>query len=1413
MMGEDGRSALTGVLEAGRMAPRLDARTYFNLVRILEAAMRGVLEQNDMQNASALLTMVNVYYRLEKTGKNHFVSQEQQIRDSPLWRSLRFWEMTVFEAQAQGLGKLGQSESWKTLGKVEQRQREEKEQNIAFTQVSKIVTQMLDFGGVTTDEVIQFREKMEQLEVRSIVIYIVCSAVCTSSECGAQVISKREHLDTLDLMVNQAAYQAALKKMDDAEWAASPLNTGQKFDRFGFLIEDHQEYVLGEKHEVDRAAANDGADPRRERWEAYAPSSTDGDQVDALVAQGVPHDMRRQVWKTLTAEIRKTLAEYRGGMTFHDIVEHIETSEPTKIAQTIELDLNRTFPGHSSVDTAEGQAKLRRVLVGYSHRNPEVGYCQSMNYIAAALLIVLEDEDAFWFLSMVEECILKDYHSAHILGVRTDCRLLLSLTETYLPKVYAHLTLNQVVPEVAFIQWFMCMFVNSLPFEAVMRVFDCLFEATRKAELAKSQKSQEVVVTFSFGGKIGLQFTKDVVPLVIGKIAPDGLAAENPQLCEGLALKTVQGQSVGQLSYATTMNMMKQAGRPLRLSFSARPPVENPRDILLRVALAILEKLERPLLAAQNSQEVNQVLRNAVGKIFDIDGLLRRAFDKQWAVAPHLREMHKNDIANENKRVNDSRHQREKDAAERLLVNRASDKLGNILHKGSSGDDERVESCAGTCVLRLMNGDVHRGVLFLTTYRLAFVSAEVTEPTIMDISIVAIAKLAFKKSLRLKNQYDLGVPVLKVVSKDARTLFFVFDTPERAVMTMLDAMNAAENGDEAAKSEASLLSKRIRQNHLVPSSSNSAFMKLFSGKDQLEPATALERKACDFLDRVVSLMAKITQMGESFQFAPSPRDKDIAYDAAAEYKRMGALDPGSGWRDCILNREYRLCATYPSFVVVPAAISDDEVREVTKFRSKGRLPGLSWLHPHSKAAIVRCAQPLVGITGKKSPADEQLFYLMREALPVKKPLLLLDARPYMNALANRGRKGGFEDISHYKGSEATLDFLNIDNIHVMRDSLNKMYKLVRSSKQTGPVRRQQIVDTGWLTHVGRVLGGARQIVDAIDLKGRTCIVHCSDGWDRTAQLCALSEVCLDPFYRTMEGFKAVVSREWLSFGHKFQDRTWGHKESERSPIFLQFLDTIHQLMYPYPKAFEFNEWYLLRLTDALFGNGYSEFKYNSERERVLASKSAPLVHIWSTLESDVGEFTNPKYDALANSKPLSPPTIARVWTAYFNRWIEDPVAGAATATGKADPVLRRTMEAALTGQEVQKSRRLPIIEPGPKYTGWLWHNLTIDKRRWFALYPSTQGEACLVIYDVDKSGYSHVPQGAIALPDGQFGVRKVVQVPRRPARSARPASPASLATNPRASCALLPAPPLSARTVCAEQVDEGISVRAEGRRI
>ena len=114
--------------------------------------------------------------------------------------------------------------------------------------------------------------------------------------------------------------------------------------------------------------------------------------------------------------------------------------------------------------------------------------------------------------------------------------------------------------------------------------------------------------------------------------------------------------------------------------------------------------------------------------------------------------------------------------------------------------------------------------------------------------------------------------------------------------------------------------------------------------------------------------------------------------------------------------------------------------------------------------------------------------------------MIADARPKANAIANKGRKGGFEDVSKYEESNTELIFLNIDNIHVMRRSLFDMHELVRAPARSGPVKLEEVLATGWLSYVGRLLGGAAKMVEVVGTQNRTVIVHCSDGWDRTAQL-------------------------------------------------------------------------------------------------------------------------------------------------------------------------------------------------------------------------------------------------------------------------------------------------------------------------
>jgi myotubularin-related protein 5/13 len=87
------------------------------------------------------------------------------------------------------------------------------------------------------------------------------------------------------------------------------------------------------------------------------------------------------------------------------------------------------------------------------------------------------------------------------------------------------------------------------------------------------------------------------------------------------------------------------------------------------------------------------------------------------------------------------------------------------------------------------------------------------------------------------------------------------------------------------------------------------------------------------------------------------------------------------------------------------------------------------------------------------------------------------------------------------------------------------------------------------------------IVQFIEDHASSVMICVEDGWDTAAQLVSISELLLDPYYRTFEGFQTLIEREWFAFGHRFSHRSnqTAANKTGFAPVFLQFLDLVHQV--------------------------------------------------------------------------------------------------------------------------------------------------------------------------------------------------------------------------------------------------------------
>lgn len=190
----------------------------------------------------------------------------------------------------------------------------------------------------------------------------------------------------------------------------------------------------------------------------------------SLVLAGVPVALRAKVWSECSGASAMRIPGY-----YDDLVRGVGGSEPdSSVVVQIDMDIRRTLTDNVFFRKGPGVAKLKEVLLAYSRRNPEVGYCQGMNLIAASLLLIMPTaEDAFWILTSMIEIILPQHYYDHgLLASRADQVVLRQYISELLPKLSAHLEDLGIELEALTFQWFLSVFTDCLSAEALYRVWD-----------------------------------------------------------------------------------------------------------------------------------------------------------------------------------------------------------------------------------------------------------------------------------------------------------------------------------------------------------------------------------------------------------------------------------------------------------------------------------------------------------------------------------------------------------------------------------------------------------------------------------------------------------------------------------------------------------------------------------------------------------------------------------------------------------------------------------------------------------------------------------------------------------------------------------------------------------------------------
>uniref|UniRef100_A0A1I7WH33 Myotubularin phosphatase domain-containing protein n=1 Tax=Heterorhabditis bacteriophora TaxID=37862 RepID=A0A1I7WH33_HETBA len=218
---------------------------------------------------------------------------------------------------------------------------------------------------------------------------------------------------------------------------------------------------------------------------------------------------------------------------------------------------------------------------------------------------------------------------------------------------------------------------------------------------------------------------------------------------------------------------------------------------------------------------------------------------------------------------------------------------------------------------------------------------------------------------------------------------------------------------------------------------------------------------------------------------------------ASDYERMRMRGNDSIFRLSFANAQYNVVKSYPSSFLVPASVGDETFPKILKGFRNGRFPVITWTSENG-ALLIRGSGLTSSNMVQKFKKQANILHPTESGSTLGGSRLTLTSKESGESIPVNSTE--YQVLRGDKNVEFVP--ISFPNTHQMKVSFKKLLRVMRPSWPHVDVSTssfsKSLEDSEWMLIIA------------------LCI---EEGWDATCQLMALSQLLIDPYYRTIDGFR------------------------------------------------------------------------------------------------------------------------------------------------------------------------------------------------------------------------------------------------------------------------------------------------------